>query len=87
MNPMTPKLTLTEMYDAEKIKVLGQKLMDFNRNNSGVPLNHRALTIYVNDPETDELIGGLWGARPIPLFTLNWFIFPKLCEAQGWVAN
>jgi GNAT superfamily N-acetyltransferase len=58
---MTPKFTLTDTHDAEKIKTLAHKLMDFNTAGSGVPLNHHALTIYITDPETDELLGGLWG--------------------------
>lgn len=80
---MTPRFTLTDTHDTEKIETLAQKLMNFNAASSAVPLNHRALTIYVTDPETYELLGGLWAAQPIPLSTSSWFIFLKICVAQA----
>ncbi len=84
MNQMTPKLTLTDMHDAEKIKLLGQKLMDFNRVNSGVPHNHRALTIYVNDSETDELLGGLWGGTAYSALHIELLYLPEALRGAGF---
>ena len=58
---MTPKITQTDSPDGDRIKALVKKLMDFNMVRSGVPHDHRALAIFVTHPDTDEVLGGLWG--------------------------
>ena len=68
---MTPKITLTDTPDDGMIKALAKKLTDFNKVGSGRPLDYRSLTIFLTDPDTGELLGGLWGAPTTRICTSN----------------
>lgn len=80
---MTPRFTLTDTHDTEKIKTLANKLMNFNTASSGVPLDHRALTIYVTDPVTDELLGGLWGGTAYSALHIELVYLPEDLRGSG----
>jgi GNAT superfamily N-acetyltransferase len=77
------ELVLTDTYDAEKIKILSHKLMDFNTARSGFSLDHHALTIYVTDPVTDELIGGLWGSTAYLALHIELVYLPEELRGSG----
>jgi GNAT superfamily N-acetyltransferase len=80
---MTPKITLTDTSDEGMIKALAQKLRHFNDLSSGVPLNHRALAIFVTHPDTDELLGGLWGGSAYSHLHIDLLYLPEDLRGSG----
>ncbi len=80
---MTSKITLTDTPDDGMIKALSQKLMDFNKVGSGRPLDYRPLTIFVTHPDTDELLGGLWGGTAYSYLHIELLYLPEDLRGAG----
>jgi GNAT superfamily N-acetyltransferase len=77
------KITLTDTPDDGMIKALAKKLMDFNKVGSGRPLDYRSLTIFVTHPDTDELLGGLWGSTAYSYLHIELLYLPKDLRGAG----
>ena len=80
---MTPKITLTDAPDDGMIKALTDKLMDFNKVGSGRPLDYRSLTIFVTHPDTDELLGGLYGGTAYSYLHIELLYLPEDLRGAG----
>src|SRR5258707_14828604 len=80
---MTPKITLTDTPDSDTIKALVKKLMHFNEVNSGHTLDYRSLTISVTHPDTDDLLGGLWGGTGYSYLHIELLYLPDDLRAAG----
>jgi GNAT superfamily N-acetyltransferase len=80
---MTPKITLTDTPDSKMIKALVKKLMHFNKISSGVPHDHRALAIFVTHPDTNELLGGLWGESAYSYLHIDLLYLPEDLRGGG----
>jgi GNAT superfamily N-acetyltransferase len=80
---MTQKITLTYTPDDGMLKALGKKLMDFNEVRSGRSLDYRSLTIFVTHPETDELLGGLWGGTIYSYLHIELLYLPEDLRGTG----
>ena len=77
------KITLTDTPDDGMIKALAKKLMDFNKVGSGRPLDYRSLTILVTHPDTDELLGGLWGSTAYSYLHIELLYLPEDLRGAG----
>jgi GNAT superfamily N-acetyltransferase len=77
------KITLTDTPDGGMIKALAKKLMDFNKIGSGRALDHRSLTIFVTHPDTDELLGGLWGSTAYSYLHIELLYLPEDLRRAG----
>jgi GNAT superfamily N-acetyltransferase len=80
---MTPKITLTDTPDDGMLKALAKKLMDFNEVRSGHPHDYRSLTIFVTHPETNELLGGLWGGTSYSYLHIELLYLPEDLRSTG----
>jgi GNAT superfamily N-acetyltransferase len=80
---MTPKITLTDTPDNDTIKTLAKNLMRFNELRSGVPYSHRPLAILVTHPDTDELLGGLWGSTNYSFLYIDLLYLPEDLRRSG----
>jgi GNAT superfamily N-acetyltransferase len=80
---MTPKITLTDTPDHVMIEALTKKLMDFNKVGSGRPLDYRSLTISVTHPDTEELLGGLWGGTAYSFLHIELLYLPDELRGAG----
>jgi len=80
---VTPKITLTDTPDDGMLKALAKKLMEFNRVRSGHPHDYRSLTIFVMHPDTDELLGGLWGGTAYSHLHIELLYLPKDLRGTG----
>jgi GNAT superfamily N-acetyltransferase len=78
-----PKITLTDTPDDGMLKALAKKLMDFNRVRSGHPHDYRSLTIFVTHPDTDELLGGLWGGTAYSHLHIELLYLPEDLRGTG----
>ena len=58
---MIPKITLTDAPTPEMRKAIVDPLIAFNHSRIGKPLTHRLLAILLSHPESDEIVGGLYG--------------------------
>jgi len=55
-----PQIALTDSPDPLALQKLVRSLIGFNEEKAG-PRDFRHLAIFVSDPETGEVLGGLWG--------------------------
>ena len=56
-----PKITLTDAPDDQSLKALSNQLTLFNQQASARSNDFRPLAIFVTNPQTEEIAGGLWG--------------------------
>jgi len=61
---MIPKITLTDAPTPEMWKAIVEPLVEFNNSRLGKPEAFVPLVILLSDPETDEIVGGLYGSTP-----------------------
>ena len=80
---MKPKITLTDAPDDGMIKALAKKLMDFNQVGSGRSLDYRSLTIFLTHPDTEELLGGLWGGTAYSYLHIELLYLPEDLRGTG----
>src|SRR5260370_2751025 len=59
--PMIPKITLTDAPTPEMRKAIVEPLVEFNHSRIGKPETYRPLAILLSQPESDEILGGLYG--------------------------
>jgi GNAT superfamily N-acetyltransferase len=80
---MTPKITLTDAPDNDMLKALVKKLVDFNKVSSGRPHDYRSLTIFVTHPDSEELLGGLWGGTSYSYLHIELLYLPEDLRGAG----
>jgi GNAT superfamily N-acetyltransferase len=80
---MTPKITLTDTPDDGMLKALGKKLMDFNKVRCGRSLDYCPLTIFVTQPDSGELLGGLWGGTSYSYLHIELLYLPEDLRGAG----
>jgi GNAT superfamily N-acetyltransferase len=80
---MTPKITLTEAPDNGMIKALAKKLAHFNDVKSGRPIDYRSLAIFLTHPDTDELLGGLFGSTQYSILHIDLLFVPEEMRGAG----
>jgi GNAT superfamily N-acetyltransferase len=74
---MTPNITLTDKPDAATAKALSLLLLQFNNEQSGWALDYRPLAILISDPETNEVLGGLWGGTSYGFLHIDLLFVPE----------
>ena len=74
---MTPTITLTDTPDAAAAKALSQLLLQFNNERSGWAFDYRPLAVLINDPETNEVLGGLWGGTSYGFLHIDLLFVPE----------
>jgi GNAT superfamily N-acetyltransferase len=79
---MTPTITLTEKVDSASIKKLAEELMRFNEERS-MPMRGLPLVILVNDPETNEVVGGMYGATAYDRLKIQLIYLPEKLRGNG----
>lgn len=79
------RLTLTDRPDPERLKALGDNLMDFNDSDVGAA-QRRLLAIFVDD-EAGALKGGLYGQTGWGWLYVQWLWLDKDARGQGMAAD
>ena len=80
---MTPKIHMTDKPTRAARALLTAPLARFNEAKSGVPANHHALAIFVSDPNTEEIVGGLWGETNFGMLYIDLFFLPESMRGAG----
>jgi GNAT superfamily N-acetyltransferase len=79
---MTPTITMTEKVDSASVQKLAKELMRFNEERS-MPMNALPLLLMVSDPETNEVVGGLFGATAYDRLKIQLIYLPEELRGSG----
>jgi GNAT superfamily N-acetyltransferase len=77
-----PILVLTDQPDAADLAVLAEGLDEFNEQAAGV-LDRRSLAVFVKDPATGRVVGGLAGRTSYALLFVDYFYLPPDLRGSG----
>jgi len=59
---MIPKITLTDAPTPQMRQAIVEPLVEFNHSRIGKPETYRPLVILLSHPESDDIVGGLYGS-------------------------
>ncbi len=79
---MTPTVQLTEPPDPAAKAAAGKALYAYNVAATGVE-DRRPIGCVATDPDTGEIVGGLWGRTEIGLLFLDMFFLPESVRGSG----
>lgn len=82
MQPTALTVTLTDAPDEQAKMVVSSELARYNEEVAGYR-DWRALCIFVSDPETNEVVGGLVGRTTYGLCFIDLFFLPDTTRGQG----
>jgi GNAT superfamily N-acetyltransferase len=80
---MTPKIVLNDKPDPGVAKAIASLLLDFNNRASGYAYDAKPLAITLSDPESDAIVGGLWGATGYGYLHLDLLFVPEEMRGAG----
>src|SRR5215470_18467327 len=81
--PMVPKITLTDAPTPEMWKAIVEPLVEFNNSRLGKPEAFVPLVILLSDPETDEIVGGLYGSTLFSYLRVDLLFVPESVRGNG----
>jgi GNAT superfamily N-acetyltransferase len=70
------RVTLTDAPDPSATAVIADGLAEYNDAKAGLR-DHRPLAVLVSDPETGEVIGGLYGRSYLGVLFIDRFFLPE----------
>ena len=77
-----PDISVTDQLDAADAAVIGDGLRAYYLRQTGY-YDFRPLAVFVRDPQTGKVIGGLHGRSEFGLVYVAWFFFQKIGVAHG----
>ena len=75
-------ITLTDAPGDDELAVITEGLRAYNEAQAGVS-DSRALAILVRNPETQNVVGGLWGRTSLGLLRVERFFLPEDLRRGG----
>ena len=82
MDAVTPRLVLTKEADEAAHSAIRDPLVAFNVSQAG-QLERTPLAVLLQDPQTTQVIGGLWGRTSWKWLTIELLFVPELYRASG----
>jgi hypothetical protein len=76
------QVTVTDKTNPDGQRVIRTGLREYNREMAGYA-DARGLSVFVSDPETKKIIGGLLGRTSLGLFFIDLFFIPKALRGMG----
>ena len=80
---MTPTIVLTDAPDLAMRRAISLPLKQFNEQQTGRRIEFRPLAILLTHPETDEVLGGLWGDTGFTQLHVDLLFVPETLRGQG----
>lgn len=77
------KLTLTDQVSDDMRKAIIGPLARFNDARVGRSSDYRPLAVLILHPETDEILGGLWGATSYSYLHVDLLFVPEIQRRSG----
>src|SRR5678815_4142791 len=71
-----PKIVLTDAPDAADTAVIADNLRAYNTSQAGYD-DYRPLAVFVTDPETGKVVGGLYGGSYLGQLRVDRFFLPE----------
>ena len=81
-NHAETNITLTDAPGDDELAVITEGLRAYNEAQAGVS-DARALAILVRNPETQNVVGGLWGRTSLGLLRVERFFLPEDLRRGG----
>ena len=79
---MAEGVFVTDAPDADDVALISAGLAEFNTEQAGVN-DHRPLAVFVKDPRTQQVIGGLTGRTSLGLLFVDLFYLPTELRGSG----
>jgi len=71
-----PDIMVTDVLDPADVAVITDGLRAYDLNQTGYH-DFRPLAVFVRDPQTGKVVGGLYGRSEFGLVYVAWFFLPK----------
>ena len=81
---MVPVMEMTDAPDAAVLAAIQTPLLAYNRARCAVDPKHRFLAITLRDPESMEVIGGLWGVSYFSYLFIEFLVVETRFRGEGW---
>jgi GNAT superfamily N-acetyltransferase len=79
---MTEGVFVTDAPDADDVALISAGLAEFNTEQAGVN-DHQPLAVFVKDPRTQRVVGGLTGRTSLGLLFVDLFYLPAELRGSG----
>lgn len=80
---MTPRITMTDIPERQMRQAILDPLIRFNKDQVGRAEDYRALALVISHPDTDEIIGGLWGETMYSHLHIDLLFVPEALRRTG----
>jgi GNAT superfamily N-acetyltransferase len=80
---MIPKIVLTDAPTPQMRKAIVEPLVEFNHIRIGKPETYRPLVILLSHPESDEIVGGLYGSTSFSYLWVDLLFVPESVRGTG----
>ena len=83
---MQPTITMTDTPEPHVRKAIVGRLIDFNNTWASQPEDYQPLVIILSNPDTGEVLGGLWGETNFAHLHVDLLFVPQRgyrIEARG----
>ena len=82
---LEPGITVIDEPDPADVAVITDGLIGYDLSQTGY-YDFRPLAVFVRDPATGEVVGGLHGRSEFGLVYIAWFFCRRICAAHGSAA-
>ena len=80
---MQPTITMTDTPEPHVRKAIAGPLIAFNNTRASQLENYRALVIILSNPDTGEVVGGLWGETNLAHLHVDLLFVPETLRGTG----
>jgi GNAT superfamily N-acetyltransferase len=80
---MIPKITLTDAPTPQMRKAILEPLVEFNHSRIGKPETYRSLAILLSHPDSEEIMGGLYGTTAFSHLWIELLFVPESMRGAG----
>jgi GNAT superfamily N-acetyltransferase len=81
---MIPTILMTDAPDAQMRCAISLPLKQFNEQRAALPIDFRPLAILLTQPETQEVLGGLWGDTGFTQLHVDLLFVPETLRGSGF---
>jgi GNAT superfamily N-acetyltransferase len=80
---MIPKITLTDAPTPEMRQAIVDRLGAFNTSRIGIAVEPRPLVLLLSEPDSDDIVGGLYGSTWMSYLHVNLLFVPEKMRGAG----
>jgi GNAT superfamily N-acetyltransferase len=80
---MQPTITVIEKPEPHMWEAIVRPLIAFNNSRASQPEDYRPVVIILSDPDTGEIIGGLWGETNFAHLHVDLLFVPETLRGFG----